>query len=79
MPGSITLTPAQQRAELARAARRAQRSNAPEDRRAVATLRAEYATAKLAEYVAKVVGEAPPLTPEQRDRIAVLLCGGASV
>lgn len=69
MPGSITLTPAQQRAELARAARRAQRSNAPEDRRAVATLRAEY--------VAKVVAEAPPLTPAQRDRIAVLLRGGA--
>lgn len=32
-------------------------------------LRAE----RLAEHIAKVVGEAPPLTPEQRDRLAVLL------
>jgi len=31
----------------------------------------------LAEHVAKVVAEAPPLTPAQRDRIAILLRGGA--
>jgi len=36
-------------------------------------LRAE----RLAAHVAKVVGEAPALTPAQRDRIAVLLRGGA--
>ena len=33
---------------------------------------------KLAEHIAKVVAEAPPLTPEQRDRLAVLLRGGAA-
>lgn len=34
--------------------------------------------AKLAEHIARVVAEAPPLTPEQRDRLAILLRGGAS-
>lgn len=37
--------------------------------------------AKLAAYVEKVVAEAPPLSPEQIDRIALLLrpsSGGAS-
>lgn len=28
---------------------------------------------RLADHIAKVVSEAPPLTPEQRDRLAVLL------
>jgi len=34
-------------------------------------------TERLAEYVAKVVDTAPPLTAAQRDRIAALLRGGA--
>lgn len=38
------------------------------------TLRAE----SLAEHIAKVVAEAPPLTTEQRDRLALLLRGGAA-
>ena len=38
-------------------------------------LRAE----RLAVHIAKVVAEAPPLTAEQRDRLAVLLRGGAHV
>ncbi len=46
-------------------------------RETVGRLRAEYAAEKLAEYVAKVVDGAPPLTPAQRDRIAALLRGGA--
>jgi hypothetical protein len=29
-------------------------------------------------YVARIVAEAPPLTAEQRDRIAMLLRGGVS-
>jgi len=34
---------------------------------------------RLAQHVARVVAEAPPLTPEQRDRIAALLrTGGAA-
>jgi len=37
----------------------------------------DYAAERLAEHVAKVVAQAPPLTPAQRDRIAVLLRGGA--
>ena len=36
----------------------------------------ELATARIAEYVSAVVASAPPLTPEQRDRIASLLRGG---
>ncbi len=40
---------------------------------------ADLAAERLAEYVAKVVAQAPPLTAAQRDRIAVLLRGGASV
>ena len=39
-------------------------------------LRAEFAALKLAEYIARVVAEAPPLTNEQRDRLALLLRGG---
>ena len=35
--------------------------------------RANLAAEKLAEYVARVVAEAPPLTDAQRDRIAALL------
>ena len=37
----------------------------------------DHATEALASYVAKVVAQAPPLSPAQRDRIAVLLRGGA--
>lgn len=34
-------------------------------------------TLSLSEHVAKVVDSWPPLTPEQLDRVAVLLRGGA--
>lgn len=34
--------------------------------------------ARLEEYVSQVVSEAPPLTPEQIDRVSVLLRGGAA-
>lgn len=33
---------------------------------------------RLEEHVAKVVAEAPPLTVEQRDRIAAILRGGVA-
>ncbi len=39
--------------------------------------RRDLRASMLAEHVAKVVAKAPPLTPAQRDRIAVLLRGGA--
>lgn len=38
-------------------------------------LRAE----SLAAHIAKVVDEAPPLTTEQRDRLAVMLRGGGRI
>jgi hypothetical protein len=31
---------------------------------------------RLAAYIQKAVDQAPPLTPEQRDRLALLLRGG---
>lgn len=42
-------------------------------------LRRDYAAVKIEEYVAKVVAEAPPLTAEQRHRIAQLLAPHATV
>ena len=40
---------------------------------------AKLAEEQLAEYVARVVAKAPPLSPAQRDRIVALLrAGGAS-
>ena len=42
-------------------------------------LERDYAAERLAEHVARVVAQAPPLTSAQRDRIAGLLrAGGAS-
>jgi len=55
------------------------RHHPTEPSRAVGTAERDLAAEKLAAYVAKVVAQAPPLSPAQRDRIAVLLRGGASV
>ena len=42
----------------------------------------EYATARLADFIERTVSSAPPLTDEQRDRLALLLrpssSGGAA-
>ncbi len=54
----------------------AKRNPCEANRATVDRLRGDYAEAKLADYVAKVVAEAPPLTPAQRDRVAALLRGG---
>ncbi|MGZ5410439.1 MAG: hypothetical protein ACXWDJ_10635 [Aeromicrobium sp.] len=43
---------------------------------AQAAARQEAETEKLAEYIQRVVDEAPPLSAAQRDRLAVLLGGG---
>lgn len=40
--------------------------------------RRDYRAEKLAEHIAKAVAEAPPLTDEQRDRLATLLRGEAA-
>lgn len=53
------------------------RSRTPDDPELVdarRNLRAE----RLAEHVRKVVAEAPPLSDEQRDRIAAILRGGGT-
>jgi hypothetical protein len=42
----------------------------------VTELRRDLKAAHLAEYVRRLVGEAPALSPEQRDRIAQLLRSG---
>lgn len=48
------------------------RSRAADDPDLVAARR-DLKAARLADYVERVVAEAPPLTDEQRDRIAALL------
>lgn len=40
--------------------------------------RRDLAAARLEEYIAETVATAPPLSPEQRDRIALLLRGRAA-
>jgi len=42
----------------------------------VTELRRSLKAAHLAEYIDKVVSEAPPLTSTQRDKLALLLRGG---
>ncbi|GAA2169273.1 hypothetical protein [Pedococcus bigeumensis] len=42
------------------------------------TLRQNLATEKIAAYVAEVVAAAPPLRPEQRERIVALLTAGGA-
>lgn len=48
------------------------RDRSPDDPQLLAARR-DLAAANVERYVARVVAEAPPLTPEQRDRIARLL------
>lgn len=52
------------------------RPNDPDARRLVDELRAEYRAVALEEHITSVVDAAPPLTADQRDRLAVLLRGG---
>lgn len=51
------------------------RSRQPDDPELVAARR-NLKALRLEEHVLKVVAEAPPLTPEQRDRIAAILRAG---
>lgn len=51
------------------------RHHGPHDPR-TETARGELAEAKLADAIAKVVATAPPLTAEQRNRLATLLMSG---
>lgn len=45
----------------------------PDDDPAVTAARAELREAKLADHIKSIVDDAPPLSPEQRSRLAVLL------
>ncbi len=54
------------------------RSRTADDPELVAARR-NMRTERLADYIAKVVAAAPPLTPAQRDRLALLLKGGDQV
>ncbi len=65
------------RAEIARAER--ERKRRPDDLSAAARvneLRTAYKARQIAEAICKVVDASPPLSPEQRDRLALLLRGG---
>jgi hypothetical protein len=60
----------QMRADIARASKRTG------DPISAADKRRDYAAAKLEDYIRRVVDQAPPLTEDQRARIAALLQGG---
>lgn len=65
--------PATVRAAIGRTSRRARKTGDPGEVAKLDKLRSEHAAARIAEFVAKTVAEAPPLTLEQRDRLAALL------
>jgi hypothetical protein len=50
----------------------------PDDAEAIAESRRELKVARAEDYVKRLVDEAPALTAEQRDRLAVLLRGGGA-
>ena len=60
----------QLRAGIARASKRTG------DPISAADKRRDYAAAKLEDYIRRIVDQAPPLTEDQRSRIAALLRGG---
>jgi len=70
---STTTTWKQKRAQIAGLTRVLE----PDDPK-LAEMRRELRAQRLEEHVAKVVQAAPPLTAEQRDRIAAILRGGTS-
>jgi len=49
-----------------------------DDPEKISDARRELAVAKLAEYVARTVAEAPPLSHAQQDRLAALLRSGTA-
>jgi hypothetical protein len=73
---SDSLALAQLRAKHARAVMAHKRNPSPATREAVEQLRAAYTEAKLADYISRVVDNAPPLEDAQRDRLALLLRPG---
>lgn len=53
------------------------RDRSPDDPELVSA-RQSLKAARLEDYIRRTVDAAPPLLPEQRDRLAVLLRGGAA-
>ncbi|EYR63262.1 hypothetical protein N866_01820 [Actinotalea ferrariae CF5-4] len=51
------------------------RDRSPDDP-ALTSARQSLKAARLEDYIRRTVDAAPPLTPEQRDRLALLLRGG---
>ncbi len=66
-------TPHQARARVAALAR-----HRPADDVELTSARAELRTVVAEDYIRKLVASAPPLTSEQRDRLAVLLRTGTA-
>lgn len=64
-------------AEMARARARKANADLRGDTEAAALAGRDLRAVKLEEHIARVVAEAPPLTDEQRVRLAGLLVGGA--
>jgi hypothetical protein len=65
------------RSRLANEVKRAKRTGQPvESFPAVQAARGELAEAKIAAYITAVVSAAPPLSAQQRDRLATLLKTG---
>jgi hypothetical protein len=58
------------------AARAARRPNDPDARAAAQAARRDYYATALEDYIKRTVDAAPPLTPEQRARLAGILAGG---
>jgi hypothetical protein len=64
------------RATIARIAAHARWRNAPD---AVVQERRELDVRRVEDYIRRLVDAAPPLTPEQRDRLSTLLRPGGSL
>jgi hypothetical protein len=60
-------------ARVARASRAHQRNSAPDAEHEVVEARRHLTEVKLADAIARALEAAPPLTPEQRQRLASLL------
>jgi len=73
----LTKESAHARAKLAATASKAARNpNDAETARAVDEARRNYRFVAAADYIKRTVDAAPQLTPDQRDRLALLLRGG---
>ncbi len=67
----------QRRSEVGNAAKRYKSHPDAQRRRALDEARRDLAVAKLEAYIQRVVDESPRLSPEQRDRLALLLRGAS--